>query len=146
MPQLTINFQILSKSFAPKNSLFKKWVTLALPRNKNAELTIRIVNCKESQSLNKKYRNKNYPTNVLSFSYIDNLGVSVYLGDLVICAPIVTKEAQTQKKLLLNHWAHLTIHGVLHLLGYDHLTEPQAKTMEALEVKLLKKLDIENPY
>jgi len=138
---LKINLQILIKNFVPKKSLFKKWVAVALPKNKNAELTIRVVNCKESQTLNKKYRNKNRPTNILSFAGDDH-----YLGDLVICAPLVKKEAGEQNKPLMHHFAHLTIHGVLHLLGYDHHTKKQAKIMENLEVKILKKLKIGDPY
>lgn len=138
---LKINLQILTKNFVPQKSWFKKWVAAALPKGKRAELTIRVVNCKESQTLNKEYRNKNCPTNILSFTSDND-----YLGDLVICAPLVKKEAQEQNKLLNHHWAHLTIHGVLHLLGYDHHTKKQAKIMENLEVKILKKLKIGDPY
>lgn len=138
---LKINLQILSKSFIPQKQLFKKWVIAALPKKRDIELTIRIVNFKESQILNKKYRGKDKPTNILSFTADNN-----YLGDLVICAPLVTKEAQEQNKDILHHWAHLTIHGVLHLLGYDHHTKKAALTMEKLEIKILRKLKIGNPY
>ncbi len=141
MSKLTINLQVLTKNFAPQKSWFRKWIVSTLPKNKNTELTIRIVNCKESQALNKKYRGKNHPTNILSFATDNN-----YLGDLVICALLVKKEAQEQNKPLMHHWAHLTIHGVLHLLGYDHHTKKQAQTMEELEIKILKKLKIGNPY
>jgi len=142
MNKLTIDFQIISKKvFIPSQVLFKKWVAIALP-NMPAKLTIRIVNRRESQSLNHKYRHKNHPTNILSFPD----GEDNYLGDLVMCAPIVTKEARIHQKNALHHWAHLTIHGVLHLLGYDHHTQTSARKMESLEIKLLKKLNISNPY
>jgi len=138
---LKINLQILTKNFVPQKSWFRKWAAAALPKSKNTELTIRVVNRKESQALNKKYRSKNHPTNILSFATDNN-----YLGDLVICAPLVKKEAQEQNKLLMHHWAHLTIHGVLHLLGYDHHTKKEAKIMETLEIKILEKLKIGDPY
>ena len=141
---LKVNLQILTKNFVPKKSLFKKWVAAVLPKNKNAELTIRVVNYKESQVLNKKYRRKNRPTNILSFAVNDQ--ATNYLGDLVICAPLVKKEAREQNKLLLHHYAHLTIHGALHLLGYGHHTKKQAEIMEKLEIKFLRKLKIDNPY
>ena len=122
----------------------RKWAGMALPKNKKAEFTIRIVNRQESRQLNHKYRHKNQPTNILSFPLTDF--TSNFIGDLVICAPLVKQEAHQQQKPLLAHWAHLIIHGVLHLLGYDHDTEKNAKLMETKETRILKKLNFTNPY
>lgn len=106
------------------------------------EITLRIVDEAESQSLNYEFRNKDKPTNVLAFPY----DMSGYLGDLVVCAPVVSNEAQEQDKELVAHWAHLLIHGTLHLQGYDHMDESERLVMEALEIKLLKQLGFPNPY
>jgi probable rRNA maturation factor len=110
---------------------------------------VRIVNPQESQTLNARYRKKNNPTNILSFTYDieDNQQRGPYLeGDLVICAEIVTKEALEQQKPVLAHWAHLIVHGILHLLGLDHESEKEAKCMESLEILLLAQLGFQNPY
>ncbi len=115
------------------------------------EVTVRIVDNAESQQLNNDYRGKNQPTNVLSFPFetpIDlpaEAGLSL-LGDLVICLPKVIEEAAEQQKPVLDHWAHLVIHGMLHLQGYDHETDEEAEQMENLEIALLAKLSINNPY
>ena len=113
----------------------------------NVEISIRIVDEQESSLYNKQYRQKDKPTNVLSFpaeipDYVENK----LLGDLLICAPVVLQEAQDQNKKNEAHWAHLIIHGTLHLLGYDHIQETEAEKMESLEINILKELGFSNPY
>ncbi|MDM7861207.1 rRNA maturation RNase YbeY [Alteromonas sp. ASW11-36] len=128
---------------------FECWTTLALDANqlKARELTIRLVNSDESQQLNAQYRGKDKPTNVLSFPFECPPEVDIpLLGDLVICADVVEREATEQNKPLNHHYAHLTIHGVLHLLGFDHIDPEQAVEMESLETRLLAKLGIDDPY
>ncbi len=111
------------------------------------ELTIRIVDEDESQELNHTYRDKNKPTNVLSFPFDAPPGIEInLLGDLVICANVVAKEADEQGKPLLHHWAHMIVHGTLHLLGYDHIEDDEAEEMEAIEIAILAKLGIDDPY
>jgi probable rRNA maturation factor len=106
------------------------------------ELTVRIVGSPESRSLNRRYRNKDKPTNVLSFPS-DAPGV---LGDLVICAPVVNREAREQGKAAAAHWAHMVVHGVLHLLGFDHIRPADAKVMERRERAILARLSFPDPY
>lgn len=134
----------------PKKADFIKWFSLVLkahPSEKRNEISIRIVDNKESQELNFTYRGKNYPTNVLSFPFeVPDFINSNLLGDLVIAKDVVIKEAYEQNKKLKNHWAHLTIHGILHLLGYDHIKNVDAEVMESLEIRLLAELEINNPY
>ncbi len=138
----------------PSRYQFRRWVLAGLAGAKKLpvdassfELTIRLVDQTESAELNSTYRNKQGPTNVLSFSFEPMPGeLPAYLGDLVICTPVVFTEAEQQNKSWLAHFAHLTIHGVLHLLGYDHETEAQAAIMEPLEVEVLKGLGIADPY
>ena len=145
----TIILQKISKiKSLPNKRQFSVWAKQALPSNKkNHELVIRIVDTKEITELNKKYRKKNRPTNIISFPFDLPLGVkNNFLGDLVICAPLVKQEAKLQHKTITAHFAHLVIHGVLHLLGYDHKKNNDSKKMEALEIKHLKKLGFENPY
>ncbi len=142
--------QLMTKnSNVPSRYYFQRWINTVLTQQKiaPAEITIRIVANKESAYLNETYRHKAGPTNVLSFPFEAPPGIpSALLGDLVICAPVVTKEAQEQHKLLLAHWAHMVVHGVLHLLGYDHIKNADAEKMEKLEIKLLEKLGFANPY
>lgn len=127
---------------------FEQWVSCALTgRKTEGEVCICIVSPEESQQLNNDYRGKDKPTNVLSFPFEAPPEVPVsLLGDLAICADVVASEAQEQGKPLRNHWAHMTIHGVLHLIGYDHIKDADAEAMEALEVEILASLDIPNPY
>lgn len=138
------------KSLAPKKSLLTKWAKRALrSKIKDAEVTIRIVDVQEMTTLNTTFRKKNGTTNVLSFPFsmpeeID-LGIPI-LGDIVICAEVVNQEAQEQHKPRETHWAHMVIHGVFHLLGYDHETEEEADEMESLEIEILGSLGFENPY
>lgn len=133
----------------------KKWVKASLQGARGSEaieLTIRIVDESESQQLNSEYRGKDKPTNVLSFEFeqppgLVDLGEELpYLGDLVICSAVVEREAKAQNKSLEAHWAHMMVHGTLHLQGYDHIEEKEAQEMEALEIKILQKLGFDNPY
>ena len=133
---------------------FSKWVAAALEgRIREADLAIRIVDEKEGRALNHHYRGKDYATNVLSFPAEIAEGVKMpkgvkmpLLGDLVICAPVVAREAKEQKKPLTAHYAHLTVHGALHLLGWDHEDEREAEAMEQLEREILAELGIADPY
>lgn len=134
----------------PSAASFRRWVEAALAGARHrepAELAIHIVGTREGRVLNRQYRDKNYATNVLSFPVELPRGVSVpLLGDLVICAPVVTREAREQGKSSRTHYAHLTVHGTLHLLGYDHQNARDAERMEALETRILAALGIEDPY
>lgn len=132
----------------PSRYYFQRWVNLALATQKQKrEVHIRLVDRAESAYLNETYRHKTGPTNILSFPFDapENIHFPL-LGDLIICAPVMTQEATEQKKLLTAHWAHITIHGVLHLLGYDHIKNKDAQIMESLEIELLQQLGYENPY
>ena len=132
----------------PGEDDFEAWSRVALAgRRDGAELCVRIVSREESAQLNRRYRHKTGATNVLSFpadlpDYVED----PYLGDLVICAEVVAEEAHEQGKNPMHHWAHMFIHGVLHLLGYDHQDDAQARVMEALEVELLAHMGLSNPY
>jgi probable rRNA maturation factor len=132
----------------PKFSDMQKWVALAIDtRLQSADLTVRIVGEAESATLNQQYRHKIGPTNVLSFRYETPPGVlNCLFGDIVICAPIIETEAREQQKTTLAHWAHMVIHGTLHLLGFEHETAAQAQEMENLETKLLIELGFSAPY
>ncbi len=133
---------------APNPMQFQAWAEAALNnRLDHVELVIRIVDREESQQLNREYRNKDKPTNVLSFPFeAPEVVESNHIGDLVICAPVVAEEALEQGKSLEAHWAHLIVHGVLHLLGFDHINDQQAEEMENLEVEILTNLGFSNPY
>lgn len=129
----------------PAASSLREWANRALGHIAG-ELTIRIVDEAESQELNRRYRGKDRPTNVLSFPYDgDMLDVPV-LGDLVICAPVVQREAEEQGRDLRAHWAHMVVHGCLHLLGYDHEQDGDAEVMETRERELLAELGFSDPY
>ena len=132
----------------PEEGLIKKWVNSSLNGYiENAELTIRIVDKAEGAQLNEKWRNAQGPTNVLSFPYSDlNETTKSIQGDIVICAPVILREAAEQKKSVDAHWAHIIVHGILHLLGYDHDNENDANEMESLETSILGKLKISDPY
>lgn len=130
---------------APTRQQFRKWVKAAL--TKDAEITLRIVDEAEGRSLNRDFRGKNHATNVLTFVYNEiEDGVSVLSGDIVLCAAAVEKEAKQQRKNLLAHYAHLTVHGVLHLQGYAHENDADAAVMERLETEIVIKLGYDNPY
>lgn len=132
----------------PAKKQFQQWVQAALVAGPlSTEVTIRIVNKRESAALNKKFRQKTGPTNVLSFAYSPIPGESAAsLGDLVICAELVMEEAQAENKTPVAHWAHLTIHGLLHLQGYDHTESQAAQEMERLETHILRELGFTDPY
>ena len=145
----------------PTAEQLQQWVALATREQAApAEVTIRLVDDAESQQLNLDYRGKDKPTNVLSFpaqmedfeaefdipELMEELGDDTYLGDLVINAPLVQREASEQSKAVMDHWAHLVMHGCLHLQGYDHIEDAEAEQMEGLEIALLAEIDIANPY
>lgn len=140
----------LPRAGLPSTASFRLWVAAALQgasRRKATELAIRLVDDQEGRTLNRDYRGKDYPTNVLSFPAELPPGVGLPLiGDLAICAPVVLREAAEQGKPPRHHWAHMTVHGVLHLLGYDHIVEAEAEAMEALETHILARLEIPDPY
>lgn len=127
----------------PASRQFRIWLAAALPRR--AHLGVRIVNAVEGRRLNREFRGKDYATNVLTFVYHEP-GADMLEGDLVLCAPIVAKEARDQGKALQAHYAHLTVHGVLHLAGMDHERERDARKMEAREVAILASLGYDDPY
>ena len=146
---IELDLQIASDAAElPSEAQFRLWVETALAgRRDEAELTIRIVDDEEGAELNETYRGKQGPTNVLSFPFEAPPGIELpLLGDIVICAPKVAREALEQGKPLEAHWAHLTLHGCLHLLGYDHIEPEEAEAMEALETELLAALGYPNPY
>lgn len=132
----------------PSETQFQHWAQAALTDIRDeAELTIRIVDKDESQALNHQYRDKDKPTNVLSFPFEAPPGVELdLLGDLIICAEVVKGEAKAQNKGEDAHWAHMVTHGCLHLVGFDHITNEDAEEMENLEIEILQKQGIDNPY
>ena len=138
-----------SSTKIPSVEHIERWISEALRSDEltEAEVSVYIVDEEESQELNFQYREKDKPTNVLSFpaDIPDEVGVPL-LGDLVVCAPVVEREAQEQGKTLDAHWAHMLIHGTLHLLGYDHIDDDEAEVMEALETRLITQLDFPAPY
>ena len=138
----------ISADGVPAAEKLRHWVDTALQGQRaGAELALRIVDEAEITSLNRQYRGKDGPTYVLSFRFDPMPGVMTeQLGDIVICAPVVAAEAVAQGKSLEAHWAHIVIHGVLHLLGYDHHGEKEAQEMEALETRLLAALGYPHPY
>ncbi|MES9957456.1 MAG: rRNA maturation RNase YbeY [Sedimenticola sp.] len=132
----------------PGDGLLERWIAAALAgRRDSAELTIRIVDETESHELNLQYRGKDRPTNVLSFPFeAPEVVESDLLGDLVICAPVVAREAEEQGKTLEAHWAHMVVHGTLHLLGFDHQNEQEAEEMEGLEREIIEVMGYPDPY
>lgn len=148
MTALHIDLEDVSNGDNPGEADFTRWISAALSGLRDeAELSIRIVDRDESQALNKQYRDKDKPTNVLSFPADLPPEVDIpLLGDLVICASVVEQEAQEQNKSLEAHWAHMAIHGCLHLLGFDHIEDTEAEEMEALESRLITGLGYAEPY
>ncbi|MBL4659659.1 MAG: rRNA maturation RNase YbeY [Alcanivoracaceae bacterium] len=137
-----------SSSEIPSIEEFNAWVEAVIECHGHfIQISIQIVDENTSQELNKTYRNKDKPTNVLSFALdLPEVVEEDLIGDLAICAEIVKQEAIAQNKPENHHWAHMTIHGTLHLLGFDHIDDKDAEIMEVLEIKLLKQLNIANPY
>ncbi|MES2998352.1 MAG: rRNA maturation RNase YbeY [Pseudomonadota bacterium] len=147
--QIKLAIQTMTRrSFIPNRYYLQRWANKALiNRTALTALTIRLVNKKESAELNLRFRRKRGPTNILSFPFEPPPEIySPLLGDLVICAPLLNQEAKQQEKTRLAHWAHLLIHGCLHLVGYDHMNPKDAHKMETLEIQLLEELGYDNPY
>lgn len=152
---INLDFQVeFEAKDLPSFEQFNLWVETALDGIKqDADLSVVIVSPEESQSLNSEFRGKDKPTNVLSFPFempeelagLDDAMANL-LGDLIICAPVVETEAKEQNKPLEHHWAHMVVHGCLHLCGYDHIKDDEAEIMEDLERKILQRLDIPDPY
>ncbi|EKT4456847.1 rRNA maturation RNase YbeY [Pseudomonas putida] len=146
---LELDIQRATDAATPDDAAFRRWCELALrQRSADSEMTIRLVDETEGRELNHTYRHKDYATNVLSFpaDVPDDLLDIPLLGDLVICVAVVEREAAEQGKSLEAHWAHLVIHGCLHLLGYDHIEDEEAEEMESLERELLAELGHPDPY
>lgn len=142
MPKLLLTVQYASDiPDLPTQAEFRKWARSAL--NLDAEITLRLVDEAEGRALNRDYRGKDYATNVLTFPLAEEPHL---MGDIVLCAPVVLREAREQNKTLSAHFAHLTVHGILHLRGYDHETEAQAELMETLETEIVTKLGYADPY
>jgi len=142
MPTLNLAIQYASTlADLPNRTQFRKWAKAAA--RVDTEATIRIVDEAEGRELNKAYRGKDYATNVLTFPLTEEPHL---MGDIIICAPVVAAEALAQDKSLDSHYAHLTVHGILHLHGYDHEIEAQAELMESLETAIVTKLGYANPY
>ncbi len=141
-PRLTLSVQrAVRATDAPSRAQIMQFARAALERD--AELTIRLVNEQEGRALNHDYRGRDYATNVLSFVYASTPVIS---GDLVLCAPVVSREAQQQGKPIIAHYAHLIVHGVLHLHGMDHENDDDAQAMEARETEIITGLGFANPY
>ncbi len=150
-PPAVVDRQIASTgSHLPAQSALEAWVDAVLahfPEETRTEVTIRFVDSDESRALNRDYRGRDRPTNVLSFPFEVPTGIELpLLGDLVICHPVVMQEASEQGKRLEDHYAHLVVHGTLHLLGHDHVDETDADTMEQLERDILATFSIADPY
>lgn len=143
-----LDFENASAQQAPSKAACKQWVSAALKtRCEKAELSLRIVDSDEMRELNKRYRGADYATNVLSFPADLPPELQLpHLGDIVICAAVVEREAEEQHKANTAHWAHMVVHGTLHLLGYDHIDNAEAEIMEALEIAILSELNFANPY
>jgi probable rRNA maturation factor len=143
-PEFSLAVQFASEADAlPTRAQIRRWVAAALEHA--AEITVRIVDADEAQALNQDYRDKGYVPNVLTFEY-GEIAPGVLGGDVVICAPVAEREAREQGKPLQQHYAHLTVHGVLHLQGYDHIDPREADIMESREAAILKRFRIPNPY
>ncbi len=151
---MTMTYQIDIESNSqsqqiPALSELERWISAALQSQQfeDAEVSVYIVDETEGQELNAQYRGKDYPTNVLSFpaDIAEEVGIPL-LGDLVVCAPVVEREAQEQGKALPAHWAHMLVHGTLHLVGFDHIDDDEAELMEALETQIVTGLGYPAPY
>jgi probable rRNA maturation factor len=145
-----VDMQKRVRTWAPRRAEITAWTNAALGRRaRNREVGVRVVGRAESRRLNSRYRGKDYATNVLSFP-ASSIPVSgphpAPLGDLVICPHVLRTEAREQKKSLRAHWAHLVVHGALHLIGYDHERSVDARRMERREVTVLRRLGFTNPY
>lgn len=150
MSQVILDLQLAceSEKGLPDEALFQRWLDAAvIPFQEDAEVTVRLVDDAESHALNLTYRGKDKSTNVLSFPFEAPPGIELpLLGDLVICRQVVEQEAREQSKPLEAHWAHMVVHGSLHLLGYDHIEDDEAEEMEALETEIMLALGYADPY
>ncbi|CAL4326498.1 rRNA maturation RNase YbeY [Buchnera aphidicola] len=149
MKKIIVNLQIccINNQHIPEKYLFKKWIKKILHIKTNNIITIRIVDKSEIKHLNLMFRGQNKATNVLSFPFNQYVTINYkLLGDLVLCKQIIEKEAYTYNKKLESHWAHMTIHGVLHLLGYDHKTTKETYIMKKIENKIMLSLNYKRPY
>ena len=146
---VTVELQNAAPQFSvPTEAQFQSWAqAIETAENNNQMVALRIVDEKEMTKLNTQYRKKTGPTNVLSFpsELHDDIDIP-FMGDVVICAPVVIKEAKQQGKTEQSHWAHMTVHGILHLQGYDHMNEADAQQMESIEIQIMRKFGFENPY
>lgn len=145
-PKLSLSVQYaVAAEGLPTRHDFRRWVAAALERD--AEVSLRLVDEEEGQDLNRDYRDKDYPTNVLTFVFDDlpETGLPL-MGDIVLCVPVVAREAMEQGKALQAHYAHLTVHGMLHLQGYDHESDADAEVMEAREREIVMQLGYADPY
>jgi probable rRNA maturation factor len=145
---VTVDIQQIYTGAMPDVQSMQHWAESALEQvTDDCELSIRVVDETESADLNSTYRGKTGPTNVLSFPFDSDIALTpILLGDLVICAPVVEREAKEQGKLSEHHWAHMVVHGCLHLLGYDHIDDAEAVEMETLETQVLSLLAVNDPY
>lgn len=146
--ELDLQIAVENEQGLPTEQDIQLWLDKTIPQfQENAELTVRIVDTEESHQLNHDYRGKDKPTNVLSFPFEVPPGMELdLLGDLIICRQVVEKEAEEQNKPLLAHWAHMVVHGSLHLLGYDHIEDDEAEEMESLETEIMQAMGFEDPY
>ncbi|MEW5787364.1 MAG: rRNA maturation RNase YbeY [Pseudomonadota bacterium] len=143
-PALELAIQLAVQAALPGRADFRRWARAALKTD--AAAVLRVVDEDEGRQLNRDYRGKDYPTNVLTFEYGADPDSGLLTGDIVLCAPVVEREAREQGKELTAHYAHLTVHGMLHLQGYDHVKKGQAVTMEALESFIMERLGFPDPY
>lgn len=146
--ELDLQIVVENGDALPSQDQFQQWLDAVIPLfQPRAEVTIRIVETNESQQLNRDYRGIDKPTNVLSFPFEAPPEVEIdLLGDLIICQQVVEREAGEQNKPLNAHWAHMVIHGSLHLLGYDHIEDEEAEEMESIETEIMQKLGFDDPY
>ncbi|USD64652.1 rRNA maturation RNase YbeY [Vibrio sp. SCSIO 43136] len=146
--ELDLQIAVEDPSTLPSEADFNKWLSTTVSQfQPQAEVTIRLVDEEESHQLNHEYRGKDKPTNVLSFPFEVPPGVEIdLLGDLIICRQVVEAEAKEQNKPLAAHWAHMVVHGSLHLLGYDHIEDDEAEEMESLETEIMQSMGFEDPY
>ncbi|MEL7293603.1 MAG: rRNA maturation RNase YbeY [Pseudomonadota bacterium] len=146
--ELDLQLAVEEQSGLPNESDILNWLNTTISQfQPQAEVTVRIVDEAESQQLNRDYRGKDKPTNVLSFPFESPPGVELdLLGDLIICRQVVEREADEQSKPLMAHWAHMVVHGSLHLLGYDHIEDDEAEEMESLETEIMQSMGFQDPY
>ncbi|MGF1695006.1 rRNA maturation RNase YbeY [Vibrio lamellibrachiae] len=146
--ELDLQIAVEDEKGLPSEADIHLWLSKAVTNfQSQAEVTIRIVDTQESHELNHQYRGKDKPTNVLSFPFEAPPGIELdLLGDLIICRQVVEQEAQEQSKPLMAHWAHMVVHGSLHLLGYDHINDEEAEEMESLETEFLMSMGFNDPY